>query len=32
MGLALLLPWLIAQEMLWGTPWWTATATRLMGY
>ncbi len=31
-GLALLLPWLIVQEMLWGTPWWTATATRLMGY
>jgi hypothetical protein len=31
-GLAMLLPWLIVQEMLWGTPWLTATATRLMGY
>jgi hypothetical protein len=31
-GLALMLPWLIATELLWNTPWWTATATRLMGY
>lgn len=30
-GLALMLPWMIATELLWNSPWWVATATRLMG-
>ena len=30
MGLALLLPWLIATQLLWNSPWWMATASRLM--
>jgi hypothetical protein len=31
-GLALMLPWVVATQFLWNTPWWMATATRLMGY
>lgn len=31
-GLALLLPWVIATEILWSSPWWVATASTLMGY
>jgi hypothetical protein len=31
-GFALLLPWVVATQLLWSSPWWTATATRLMGY
>jgi hypothetical protein len=30
-GLALMLPWMIATELLWNSPWWAATASRLMG-
>jgi hypothetical protein len=30
-GLALMLPWMIATELLWNSPWWVATASRLMG-
>lgn len=29
-GLALLLPWMIAMRMLWSSPWWLETAPRLM--
>lgn len=29
-GLALLLPWLIATHFLWGSPWWLQTAPKLM--
>jgi hypothetical protein len=32
MGLALLLPWVVLTEVLWDEPWWTAAATRFMGY
>lgn len=31
-GLALMLPWVVATQLLWNAPWWMATATRLMGY
>jgi len=31
-GLALMLPWVVSAQFLWSTPWWTATAARLMGY
>jgi hypothetical protein len=31
-GLALMLPWVVATQFLWNQPWWTATAARLMGY
>jgi hypothetical protein len=30
-GLALLMPWLIATTFLWNEPWWHETAARLMG-
>ena len=30
-GLALNLPFVVASEFLWGSPWWLATAPRLMG-
>lgn len=30
-GLALLLPWLIATQLLWNSPWWVETASKLMG-
>lgn len=30
-GLALLLPWVIATQSLWSSPWWVATASKLMG-
>jgi hypothetical protein len=30
-GLGLLLPWMIATRLLWDSPWWLATAPRLMG-
>jgi hypothetical protein len=30
-GLALLLPWLIATHFLWNSPWWHETASTLMG-
>ena len=30
-GLALMLPWMIATQLLWNSPWWVATASRLMG-
>lgn len=29
-GLALLLPWMIATHFLWGSPWWLETAPKLM--
>jgi hypothetical protein len=29
-GIALLLPWLIATQLLWNSPWWVETASRLM--
>jgi hypothetical protein len=31
-GLAVILPWVVAAQFLWSTPWWTAIVTRLMGY
>jgi len=30
-GLALLLPWLVATHFLWNSPWWLNTASKLMG-
>jgi hypothetical protein len=30
-GIALNLPFMIASNLLWGTPWWMATAPRLVG-
>lgn len=30
-GLALLLPWIIATHYLWNSPWWLATAPKLAG-
>lgn len=29
-GIALLLPWLIATQLLWNSPWWVQTASDLM--
>jgi hypothetical protein len=29
-GIALLLPWLIATQLLWNSPWWVQTASKLM--
>jgi hypothetical protein len=31
LGLALLLPWMIATHFLWGSEWWQSVASRLMG-
>ncbi|HEY9183133.1 MAG TPA: hypothetical protein VIQ99_08035 [Gammaproteobacteria bacterium] len=30
-GLALFLPWLLLTQLLWGSPWWVETASKLMG-
>jgi hypothetical protein len=30
-GLALMLPWVIATELVWNTPWWRAFGPRLVG-
>jgi len=31
LGLALVVPWVIGTELVWGTPWWQAFGPRLVG-